>query len=181
MTEEQEPKFASEFNYDFDCDLYFTGEISPFSAHFLNRQLKEVERYKEQLADKTLLLHLTSDGGCVLSGLKLHDAIASSTLDITVLAEGMVCSAATLLLFAKKAKMTKHSFLLFHELNTYFGLSYSNARAHMDHVDRLMDMVITIYNTKMNPPIEKENLSKDWILDSSKALELGIVDEVIGG
>ena len=180
MTEENKPEFVCEYNYDYDSELYFSGEISLVSAHYLSRKLKEIEKDKEPFVDKTLNLHLTSDGGCVSSGLKLYDAIASSTLDITVIAEGMVASAATFMMFAKKAKMTRHAFLLLHEINFGFFLSHSNVKAHLEHVDKLTTAIIAIYNKKINPPIVRELIYPDWIIDSTKALELGIVDEVIG-
>jgi ATP-dependent protease ClpP protease subunit len=84
------------------------------------------------------------------------------------------------MLFAKKAKITKHSFLLLHEISFGFCMNHSNARVHMEHVDKMTTAILAIYNKKINPPISRELIHPDWIIDSAKALELGIVDEVIG-
>lgn len=170
-------QFACE--YINQSDVFFVGEITPFSAHCLNRLIKQIEGEKEDFADKSIRLHITSPGGSVSDGLKLHDAIASSTLNVTVIAEGFVASAATLLLCAtESSRITRNSFLLLHEFTTYMEINYSNLHPHLSYLDKIMECVLQIYNRKLKSPIQKEDLAKDWVVSAQEAVELGLVASV---
>jgi ATP-dependent protease ClpP protease subunit len=161
-------------------NLYFSGEINFHSAHQINRYLKQIEQEKEGFADKTLCFYLSSNGGDVTEALKLHDAIVRSPLQVVVIAEGLVASAATLLLCAgQSAKITQNSFLLIHEISSYFGDTYSNNKRYIAYLDQLMDLVLGIYNKKLKSKITKATIDKDWFINSAQALELGLVDEIL--
>lgn len=161
-------------------NLYFSGAIDMESAHTLATFLRQVEQEKAELADKTVNLYLTSDGGSLHDALKLHDIMKNSPLNIIVTAEGWVASSATLLLCAaKKARITKHSYLLLHEFNSSSATNYSNLEGYMKHLDHLMTSVLGIYNSKLKEPISKEHICRDWFLGAYEALDLGLVDEVV--
>ena len=177
LSSSQDDLFIVEYS---GSELFFSGDIDFHSAHEFNKLIKQIEREKEDLADKSLLIYLTSTGGEVGEGLKMHDALMRSQLETTVIAEGLVASAATLLLCgAKSARITPNSFLLLHEFTSYFGNTYSNNKRFMVYVDQLMDLVVGIYNKKLKEPIGKADLDKDWFINATEALALGLVDEII--
>lgn len=68
--------------------------------------------------------------------------------------------------------------LVFHELRHWSDDSLSNVTARLNMVERLLDKIMTIYNTKTSE-ITKEWLIVDKYLDSEEALAMKIIDEVI--
>lgn len=64
----------SEFNIDIiDNNLYFTGDIQPDSYHRFTTVLYGLENRYSSSVNKSVNLHLFSDGGRVDSGLAIHD------------------------------------------------------------------------------------------------------------
>lgn len=158
--------------------IYFIGEIDIESTNDLIQELHKLEDSKCNNVDKNIKLYITSDGGSASEGLRIHDILNTTNLNITIYISGFVGSAATLFAFTKhKVIMYKHSVLAFHELSNSHNHKYSNAKASLYYADILMNNLLNIYNTKMN--IELDWLVTDKYLTSKECLELGIVDEVI--
>ena len=156
-------------------NLYLIGDINSYSINEVQQAINKLESDKN---NTTLNFYLTSEGGDVFEGLKLYDLLQATKLDVTIYISSFVGSAATLPLFSKhKVIMYKNSILGFHELTHYSDKRYSNSKASIELTDRLMDKIITIYNTKTQE-ITREWLVIDRYLDSDEALRLNIVDEV---
>lgn len=158
-----------------DDNLYLIGEINMQSVNELHQHINQVEKDSNI---NHLNLYLTSDGGSVSEGLKLFDILQSSRIGFTIYATGFVASAATLLLFTKhKTVIYKNTMLAFHELRQWSDGSFSNVTARLNMAEKLLDKVVSIYNSKTSE-ITKEWLIVDKYLDSEQALSMKIVDEV---
>jgi ATP-dependent protease ClpP protease subunit len=174
---------SSSFLVDYDRDsnaLTFSGEINFRSAHDLCKWLRWLEWDKQGLSDRTLNFYLTSDGGEVTHALKIHDALTRSPLTIIVTVEGLVASAATLLLCAvPSVKITPHSFLLLHEIRSYFADTHSNNQRQLAHSEELMSLIVDIYNRRFKTSIDKDAIVKDWFINAQQAVNLGLADEIM--
>jgi len=159
-----------------DNNLYLIGEINMESINELHQHINKIERDNNITS---LNFYITSDGGSVSEGLKLFDILQSSRLNITIYATGFVASAGTIPLFTRhKTVMYKNTMLVFHELRHWSDDSLSNVTARLNMAERLLDKIMTIYNSKTSE-ITKEWLIVDKYLDSEQALAMKIVDEVI--
>jgi ATP-dependent Clp protease protease subunit len=172
---------AQEPIVEYYCDdLFFTGEVTPSSAHQLAKLVRKIEAERENSTDKDITLYLSSPGGEVNSSMRTHDIIKKSSLNVAIIAEGMVASGATLLMCAGKSVcIAENAFLMLHEAQSYFQNTYTNNKNYLAYVDRLMTKIVDIYNTRLKQPISKSDLAFDWFIDSRTALDLGLVDKVI--
>jgi ATP-dependent protease ClpP protease subunit len=120
------PPMAEGFEVE-DTTIYFYGEIRDerimqlsktidilefqILAHQLKYRLKEVQ---------PIVLKIKSPGGEIFAGLAGYNAIKNCRVPIHIYVEGFAASAATLLLAAGKRRvMSRHSFLMIHQLIKY--------------------------------------------------------------
>lgn len=124
--------------------IYFNGEINNFSMEHLIHELlnmelsikkniknvtKIVDEAKEKMKDEHITielinnthikLYITTYGGCVHSAFNIVDTIHSIDIHVHTICKGCVASAGTLIsLSGKKRFITKHSYMLIHELRS---------------------------------------------------------------
>jgi len=148
--------------------------------------------YKELTKDNLLLscepaplyLHITSFGGGVLSAFRAIDCIKSSKLPIYTIVDGYAASAGSMIaVVGKKKYMTPSSYVLIHELSTWFGGKYSELKDDMKNAKRMMDDIEKLYldNTKISRRKFKECRKHDLWWNQKKCLDLGIVEELWEG
>jgi len=160
-----------------DNNLYFIGEITPES---INDLLKEIHKLEKDKNNTTLNFYLSSDGGSAFEGLKLHDILNSTRLNVTIYITSFVGSAATMCLFTTRHKvvMYRNAILGFHEVSWYSDQRFSNSKSYAELNDKLLSKIVEIYNNR-TPEITREWLVVDKYLDADEALEMKIIDEII--
>ena len=125
---------------------------------------------------KPIKLFLTTYGGDIHAALKAVDVIRSMAVDVHTIVVGYVASAGTLLSMA----VSKHAFMLLHELRSGFWGKYTDARDHIGNLDQLMELIVDYYktNSKITEVQLKETLSHEKNWGADECLTRGIVDEV---
>jgi len=140
--------------------------------------------FLESLGAEPITLVINSNGGSVYDGFAIVDKIKNSPCQIITEATGMVASMATVILASGDVrKSTKNATIMYHEISASLPL------------ERLSSMVVENAHTKdLNKRIAKfmASASKkpylywlkvgkhtDFYMDADKALELGVIDEVI--
>lgn len=92
--------------------LYIVGEISSESYTQFTKELAALERQSL----KNIVLELASEGGDAYMSLAFASRIRRSPCDITIIGNGLVASAAVLILACgDKRYMTKETWLMVHE------------------------------------------------------------------
>jgi len=127
-------------------------------------------------------LHIHSEGGSVFSGLAAVDAILRCKTPIHTYIDGSAASAATLMsISGKKRCINKNSFMLIHQLSTFFSGKYEEFKDEIRNQDTLMESIKQIYRerSKMTEDQINELLKHDLWLDAKTALEYGLVDEIV--
>lgn len=172
--------------------LYFHTEVSEESVdevkklmrHYWNKFNKITKSHScVEIKPKPLYIHIFSPGGCVYSGFSLYDFILEYKKKIPVytVVEGRAASAATFIsVVGTKRFMTPNSYVLIHQLSTFFGGNYQQIEDEFENSKKCMERIMEIYkaHTKINKKKLPGILKHDLNWDSSQCIEYGLVDEV---
>jgi len=169
--------------------IYFYTEVSRGKNLTLNMKIEELSN--DLLNRKRTLnlddpgkiyLHINSYGGSVFAGFSSVDYIMNSSVPITSIVEGCAASAATIMsVTANHRQISKHAYMLIHQLSSGMWGKYQDQKDTMENNDRLMKMIIDIYEEHTKIP--KKELTKllkhDLWWDAETCLKYGLVDEII--
>jgi len=168
--------------------IYYYTEVSRSKNLTLNMKLKElsgelIDRSRSLQVDPgSIYLHINSYGGSVFAGFSSVDYILNSEVPVTSIIDGCAASAATIMsVTAKHRQINKHAYMLIHQLSSGMWGKYQDQKDSMENNDRLMKMIIDIYeeHTKI-PKKELDKLLKhDLWWDADTCLKYGLVDEII--
>ena len=132
-------------------------------------------------APQPIHLHINSFGGDAYAGLAGLGHIKACKVPVYTYVEGSVASAATFLSMAGHRRyMTKHSFMLIHQISTWFSGTYENLKDEKESIDALMEMLLNFYkdNSKMKKRDLTNLLKRDLWLTPTQCLAWGLIDGV---
>lgn len=129
---------------------------------------------------------LNSGGGCVTSGLAMHDAIKWCHNPVTVKCYGAVMSIASIILQAADTRvMSNYCRMMIHRGETELVGDFNNVKRAMREQAELDKIMVDIYYERIsyaNPEFKRNQLEKmmdtDTYLSAQQALELGLIDEI---
>jgi len=170
-------------------NIYYYTEVSRGKNLALNMKIEELSndlvqrRHVLKLEDPgKIYLHINSYGGSVFAGFSSVDYIINSQVPITSIVEGCAASAATIMsVVAEHRQINKHAYMLIHQLSSGMWGKYQEQKDTMENNDRLMKMIIDIYEAHTKIPKKELNklLKHDLWWDSETCLKYGLVDEII--
>lgn len=137
---------------------------------------------------KRVTIVLATVGGaldCALGAYDLIRYLNRNGMTIDVLANGYCYSAGVILLQAGARRLaTPNTVLMVHEsLSLHFG-KLTEIREDVKFVDRLVERVWELLCEKSKLTVQRlkdETKGKNWWLTANEALELGLIDEIVGG
>mgnify|MGYP001191915990 FL=1 len=176
----------NESNQHKNNDIYFNGQINEENCFQLSQALSQCKHLALSNQDYPdhINLHIQSPGGSLLPTLALVDEIKNYEIDIHTYIRGYAASAATLLsVVGKKRYINKHSLMMIHgvKLNEHHVSTVLDIKDLNYNVDLFMSIISDIYleNSKINKKTLFELLDHDIWINSNKALEFGLVDEIL--
>lgn len=130
-------------------------------------------------------IYINSSGGSVYSMLGLYDFIRMSPTPVHTYTYGMAASAAAVLLTAGKRRFaTAHSFVLIHSVSSWLTGKVEDLKDDLKQTECLNDLInkLLAEHTKISVSrlADKDKYKEDWWISAPEALELGIIDEIIG-
>ena len=169
--------------------IYFQTDVKPTTILRLKNELTRIVKNNIGYAVTTdttvepIYLHISSPGGYVHEGLAAYDYISAINKKVPVITivEGSAASAATLLSIAgAKRYITPNSFMLIHEIRSWFYGQFTKITEEYSNLCKLQDTVNNIYlkHTNFNNEDLKSLVNKDLILNADECLEHGLVDEI---
>jgi ATP-dependent protease ClpP protease subunit len=175
-----------------DNHLYFHTEVSEESVDEVKKLMRQYWSNFNKVSKiniciefkpKPLYLHIFSPGGCLYSGFSLYDFILEYKKKIPVytIVEGRAASAATIISIAgTKRYITPNSYVLIHQLSTFFGGNFQQIEDEFKNSKKCMEKIIKIYNTHTKINIKKlpSILKHDLNWDATQCIEYGLVDEI---
>jgi ATP-dependent Clp protease protease subunit len=168
-------------------DVYLVGDIEKDTARGC------IERLRELAADSTkpITLYINSAGGNVTDGLAIHDSIrhvVSRGIDVTVIVQGMAYSMGSIVLQAAsegRRLAFPHSWIMIHEPAKWAGWQSTSAAAqHLERLKQMQDQIYKILSSRSGKPLRqiiKDTKRNDFYLDARKALEYGLIDNIVAG
>jgi len=135
------------------------------------------------LTHKPLFLHIYSPGGDVHAGLSLYDFIIeySKSIPVYTVVEGVAASAGTIISIAGvKRYITPNSYMLIHQLSTYFGGNFEQIKDEFGNCEKIMKQLKDIYSqrTKLNRTQLTDILKRDINWNAEDCKKYGLVDEI---
>lgn len=128
-------------------------------------------------------LYVSTSGGDVVEAFRIINAIERLNTPVFAYADGMVASAGVWILIsaAKRFSFAHCSFMLHNVLVEVSG-DYNNVLAKVKHTDKLQEYLYDMLLTRTKLTKEKiDHIFKyDYFFDPKEALDLGIIDEILG-
>lgn len=169
--------------------IFFYADVTEQTALDLNTALYEVDAKLKNTANflgpdfrPHIKLRINSYGGSLFAGLAVVDTIRNLYSDVHTYIDGAAASAATIIsVCGKKRFIGKHSFMLIHQLSSGMYGKFNELEDDMENNKRLMKIIKDIYKQYTKVPMKSidDILKHDLWFDSSRCLELGLVDEVL--
>ncbi len=168
-------------------NIYLYSAITKPKMLELILMLKTVEKENTKLAFEKnieppkIYLHINSYGGSIFAAFSLIDAIEKCTIPVVSIIEGCAASAATMISIAcDERKITKHSFMLIHELRSGVWGKYSEIEEEYNNLKKLMKMIKDLYKKHTTIKMKELDkcLKKDIWWDAKDCLKFGLVDEI---
>lgn len=169
--------------------IYFYSGVFEDSVLQLIKTLQEtVTKLKSNLFQygiekPEIHLHINSSGGSIFDGISAMDNILRLKNEATIVThvEGHCASAATFLsVIGHKRVIHPNSFMLIHQLSSFFYGKYEEIEDKKYNLDNLMELIKDIYKKYSNIPEKELNeiLKHDIFFDADKCLEYNLVDEI---
>ena len=168
--------------------IYYYAGVNRESAAELNKKIGELQVRSFTMANNLdiepypIHLHINSGGGSIISGIASMDTILSCKVPVYTYVDGFAASAATFLtIVGNKRFISRHSYMLIHQLTSNFWGKYSEFQDAKQNLDLMMDTIKNVYKKYTKVPVRKLNeiLKHDLMWDAKTCLKYGLVDEII--
>jgi len=175
------------YERDMTADRYhhrynFSGHVDDSSVKSCIEQLNYWDRTEEP---STLEIVFYSPGGSVLAGMALFDhilAMREKGWRFVTIARGYAASMGGVLLQAGDVRaMGREAYLLIHEVSTLAAGKLGELEDEVAFCKKITERVIDIFasRSKLSRNTIRRRMSRrDWWIDSTEALKLGLVDEI---
>jgi len=185
MPEFEPPRPVSDGVLAVDNHVYFYADVTRATCLTLMEKLRTAAATLRAVnyADVPLVLHIMSDGGEAFAGLAVADQMRQIGWPVHAIIEGLCASAGTLIALAcERVAIQRNAFMLIHSLSAGFDGSYEQVKDHTGMLEALNEALIGFYveHTSAERGRIEEMMKRDTWLTALKALEVGIVHEVLG-
>jgi ATP-dependent Clp endopeptidase proteolytic subunit ClpP len=172
-----------------DNKIYFYAEVHRDKVLQLNKKISELNnnltRQKLQYdlnEDIPIHLYINSFGGSIFSGFSAMDHILKSRLPVITVVDGVCASAATFLsVVGTKRYITKHSYMLIHQLSSGCWGKFEDFKDTMKNLENFMVLIKNVYCKYTEIPEDKleEILKHDIFFNADECLKYKLVDGIL--
>ena len=168
--------------------IYYYSGVHREGAVELNRKIGELQVRSLTMANNLdvepypIHLYINSGGGSITAGISSMDTILRCKVPVYTYVDGFAASAATFLsVVGTKRFISRHSYMLIHQLSSNFWGKYSEFQDEKQNLDLMMDTIVNVYKEYTKVPVRKLNeiLKHDLMWDAKTCLKYGLVDEII--
>ena len=171
-----------------DSVIYLNDDIDTHTLFDLMIRVRQILKYREskeykgQLNDPINLM-INSSGGDIHEMMGIIDYINSLNVKVNTICRGKAFSAAAVILTTGSGTrmISRNSTLMFHQASTMIEGKLNNVAATIEFVNQIENDIYNILagKTKQDAAWWKNSMKTDLYLTADKALELGIVDQII--
>jgi ATP-dependent Clp endopeptidase proteolytic subunit ClpP len=166
--------------------IYLYGDISPDDGDFANMfgtvSLSSLQKQIQATQSEDITIHIRSHGGSVMEGFAIYDFLKTCSKNITMVAEGICASIATVVFLAgNERKITENCEFLIHFPMGIAAGTADELEATAEVVREAENKIIDFYvaKTGADRDILISYMEKDKIIDAKQAKNLGFVTEII--
>jgi len=161
--------------------IFLGTPISDQVANLIVAQLLFLDR---ENPDKEIQLYINTPGGEIYPGLAVYDTMQMVRAPVSTIAVGWTASLGTVLLAAG----TKGRRYALPHATVHMHPAGGGARGYAPDVEiqykelkRMQDMLLGILSRHTGQAVEKiaDDFDRDYFMDAQKAVEYGIIDEVL--
>ena len=168
----------------FYCDINYKSCFELIKAIDTVKSKIRGERVSEYEEEKSIYLHICSNGGDVYPTLAVIDHIRNSSVKIITVNEGCVASAGVLITLAGHERyITKNSYMLIHEIRSECWGKYSECIDDMTNNNLLMKHLKSYIKERANNRLSEKELDDflkhDIIWNAKKCLKYGLIDKIV--
>ncbi len=174
-----------EFN---DSVIYLNDDINEHTLFDLMIRVRQILKYRKskdykgQLNDPINLM-INSAGGDIHEMMGLIDYIGSLNVKVNTICRGKAFSAAAVILTCGTGvrMISRNSTLMFHQASSMISGKLTDVSNTVDFVRKVENDIYNILAGKSKHDMEwwKNQMRSDLYLTADKALELGVVDQII--
>lgn len=165
-------------------DIRIIGPIDEELYEDFVMKMDTLEISKKVNKNKPLVIEITSEGGSPYIALAIVSRIRRCVFDVTTVGNGLVASAATLILACGDRRyMTQESWLMVHEdTGAIEAPSVTQAKRDLRHKQNMEEQWNIILESKTK--LDREEWARlhavgDTYLTPELCLEMGLIDEII--
>jgi len=167
-----------------DSIIYLHGDIMLGNLFdFVSKTRIILNNRPEEKKNDPINLLLNTNGGDVYEALGIIDYIESLSVPVNVIARGRVMSAGAMILCCATGirAASKLTTIMVHEASAEIFGKTADIKANADHIDQLEEDFYKMMaaRTKHNEDFWRKACRKDYYMSASKALELGLIDQII--
>jgi ATP-dependent Clp protease, protease subunit len=152
------------------------GDIISWNSSIwdFNQKMKDIKE------DEDIELELNSYGGDVFMGIDLCNTLRGHKGHVTITITGIAASAASIIAMgADTIKAYSNTQLMLHNAWTYAMGNAKQLRKIADDLDSIGESVLASYTHRIDADKAKKLLDNETYLSANKALELGLIDEIV--
>ncbi|MFS0822167.1 head maturation protease, ClpP-related [Bacillus sp. 1P02SD] len=152
------------------------GDIISWNSSIwdFNYKMKSVKE------DEDIELEINSYGGDVFMGIDIMNTLRGHKGNVTITITGIAASAASIICMgADKIKAYSNTQLMLHNAWTYAVGNAKKLRKVADDLDSIGESVLASYTHRIDADEAKKLLDEESYLSASKALEKGLIDEIV--
>lgn len=171
-----------------DNHLFLYDKINQETALTFNRKLSYADRTNKANQQKRsseeldpIRIKINSPGGLISSGVSMMDQIIGVESPVYTIVEGYCASAGTFIsVVGDKRIITPHSYMLVHQLSTWFKGKYEELEDKKKNMDWLMEMIEGVYEEYTDFDLDElqELMEHDLYLSAEDSKDYGLVDEI---
>ncbi len=165
-----------------DRIVFLGTQVNDTVANAIIAQLLFLE---SQDPEKDIYLYINSPGGVITAGMAIYDTMQYIRPDVATICMGQAASMGALLLAAGaagKRRALPHARVLIHQPHGGAQGQASDIEIHAKEILRLRQHCNEILSKHTGQTVEQVKLDteRDNIMDPVKALEYGLIDEIVG-
>ena len=167
-------------------DVYLIGDIEKDVARIVIERLRELANEGRA----PINLYVNTAGGNVTDGLAIHDAVqqlVAEGFEVNIVVQGMAYSMGSIVLQAASPGRRfafPHSWIMIHEPAKWAGWQSTTAAAqHLERLKQMQSQIYRILSSRSGRPLRqiiRDTKRTDFYLDATKALDYGLIDQVLG-
>ncbi len=164
-----------------DRIIFLSGEIDDHTANLVVAQMLFLEM---ENPDQDINLYINSPGGSVTAGMAIYDTMQYLKCPTATLCVGMAASMGAFLLAAGakgKRKCLPNSEVMIHQPSAGTRGQVTDMQIHVEQFLRIKKRMNEIFSERTGQPLDvvAAAMERDNFMDAKRALEFGIIDEII--